>query len=66
MASSNNSLSVSSNFFFISKVRERMMDPCEIWRKFITNQNETPQEELLTENHAIMMYSPLLESTTKA
>lgn len=32
----------------------------EIWRKLISNENESAQEELLTENHAIMMYSPLI------
>jgi len=32
----------------------------EIWRKFIDPLSETEQEELLTENHAIMMYNPLI------
>ncbi len=33
IASSNNSWSVSSNFFFISMVLERIMEPCEICKK---------------------------------
>lgn len=32
----------------------------EIWRKLIDPENEIEREELLTENHAIMMYNPLI------
>ena len=34
----------------------------EIWRTFISDSAENQHEELVTENHAIMMYNPLLEN----
>jgi len=37
----------------------------EIWRKITDNQSGETQEELVTENHAIMMYNPLLTSNNK-
>jgi vancomycin resistance protein VanW len=32
----------------------------EIWRKVMNHSNEVIDEELITENHAVMMYNPLL------
>jgi len=33
----------------------------EIWRIKTNLQNQEIEDELITENHAIMMYNPLLE-----
>ncbi|MFK8046155.1 MAG: VanW family protein [Crocinitomicaceae bacterium] len=37
----------------------------EIWRKITDNNSGAESEELVTENHAIMMYNPLLTSSNK-
>jgi len=37
----------------------------EIWRKEFNNKKELVTEELITENHAIMMYEPFLEAPSK-